>query len=102
MPRNSFGPAISFRFRLARSSPVADLRRGLTNAAGDNFAVTASEQISGRLDTKAVKDFLGESYCRFEVAIVSTVIRIKAVRQVDNAPRSAHLPTDCRAERSDP
>ncbi|MGB6662566.1 MAG: hypothetical protein WBE48_25115 [Xanthobacteraceae bacterium] len=60
-------------------------RRGLTNVAGDNFAVTASEQIAGRLDTKAVKDFLGESYCRFEVAIVSTVIRIKAVRQVANA-----------------
>lgn len=28
-------------------------RRGLTEVAGDNFAVTASEQISGRLDTKA-------------------------------------------------
>jgi hypothetical protein len=60
-------------------------RRGLTEVAGDNFAVTASEQISGRLDTKAVKEFLGESYHRFEVAIVSTVIRIKAVRQVANA-----------------
>jgi hypothetical protein len=60
-------------------------RRGLTEVAGDNFTVTASEQIAGRLDTKAVKEFLGESYHRFEVAVVSTVIRIKAVRQVANA-----------------
>jgi hypothetical protein len=49
-------------------------RRGLTEAAGDNFLVTAS----GRLDTKAVKDFLGETYRRFEVATVATVIRIKS------------------------
>jgi hypothetical protein len=53
-------------------------RRGLAEAAGDNFLVTATEQISGRLDTKAVKDFLGETYRRFEVATVSTVIRIKS------------------------
>ena len=55
-------------------------RRGLTEAAGDDFTVTATEQIAGRLDTKAVKEFLGESYHRFEVAIVSTVVRIKAAK----------------------
>ena len=51
--------------------------RGLTNAAGDNFAVTATDQIAGRLDAKALREFLGNAYSRFEVAVVSTVIRIK-------------------------
>ena len=55
-------------------------RRGLTEVAGDNFTVTATDQIAGRLDTKAVKEFLGESYHRFEVAIVSTDVRIKAAK----------------------
>ena len=57
-------------------------RRGLLEAAGDHFTVRASEQISGRLDTKAVKEYLGESYRRFEVAVVSTVIRIKAATRL--------------------
>ena len=56
-------------------------RRGLAEVAGDHFTVTATEQISGRLDAKAVKDFLGESYRRFEVAVISTVIRIKSVQR---------------------
>jgi hypothetical protein len=51
-------------------------RRGLTEVAGDSFTVTATEQIAGRLDTKAVKEYLGESYRRFEVATISTFIRI--------------------------
>ena len=57
-------------------------RRGLTEAAGDHFTVTATEQIAGRLDTKAVKAYLGESYHRYEIAVVSTVIRIKAVERL--------------------
>jgi hypothetical protein len=56
-------------------------RRGLVEVAGDNFTVTATEQIAGRLDSKAVKAYLGESYHRFEVAVVSTVVRIKAVQR---------------------
>jgi hypothetical protein len=52
--------------------------RGLTQVAGDEFAVSASEQISGRLDSKAVKAFLGDAYFKFEKAIVSTVVRVKA------------------------
>ena len=56
-------------------------RRGLVEVAGDNFTVTASEQIAGRLDSKAVKEYLGESYRRFEVAVISTVIRVKAVQR---------------------
>ena len=55
--------------------------RGLLAAAGDAFAVTATEQIAGRLDAKAVRDYLGAAYSRFEVAVVSTVIRIKAANR---------------------
>src|SRR5581483_10729906 len=55
-------------------------RRGLLEATGENFAIRVAEQISGRLDVAAVKQHLGESWRRFEVATVSTVIRIKAVR----------------------
>jgi hypothetical protein len=36
-------------------------RRGLVEVAGDHFTVTAAEQIAGRLDSKAVKEYLGES-----------------------------------------
>ena len=36
-------------------------RRGLVEAAGDHFTVTATEQIAGRLDIKAVKEYLGDS-----------------------------------------
>jgi len=60
-------------------------RRGLTEVVGDRFTVTATEQIAGRLDTKAVKEFWGESYHRFENAAVSTVIRIKAVQRFASA-----------------
>jgi hypothetical protein len=55
-------------------------QRGLLEAAGDNFAIRVSEQISGRLDVAAVKQYLGESWQRFEVATVSTVVRIEAVK----------------------
>ena len=56
--------------------------RGLADVAGDEFAVTASEQISGRLDAKAVKAFLGDGYFKFENAIVSTVVRVKAANRL--------------------
>jgi hypothetical protein len=39
-------------------------------------------KISGRLDVSAVKQYLGESWRRFEVATVSTVIRIKAAQRL--------------------
>jgi hypothetical protein len=56
--------------------------RGLSVAKGDAFMVTATEQIAGRLDAKAVRDYLGVAYSRFEVAVVSTVIRIKAANRI--------------------
>ena len=52
--------------------------RGIEAAQGARFAVTATESIQGRLDSAAVKAFLGEAYHRFEKAIISTTIRIKA------------------------
>jgi hypothetical protein len=52
--------------------------RGLKQIAGAEFAVTATEQIAGRLDAKAVKEYLGTGYTRFEKAVISTVIRVKA------------------------
>jgi hypothetical protein len=55
---------------------------GLLNVAGNEFTVTATEQISGRLDTAAVRDFLGDAYSRFEKAVFTTVIRIKAVNRL--------------------
>jgi hypothetical protein len=57
-------------------------RRGLVEVQGDNFLVTATEQIAGRLDGTAVKEFLGDAYHRFEKAVVSTVIRVKAVNRL--------------------
>jgi hypothetical protein len=57
-------------------------RRGLTEVAGDRFTVTASEQIAGRLDATAVKQYLGESWHRFEVGVISTVIRIKSAERL--------------------
>ena len=56
-------------------------RRGLLEATGNNFAIRVAEQISGRIDVAAVKEHLGNSWRRFEVATVSTVIRIKAVQR---------------------
>jgi hypothetical protein len=60
-------------------------RRGLVEVAGGHFTVTATEQIAGRLDTKAVKEYLGESYHRFENTVISTVIRIKSVQRITSA-----------------
>lgn len=51
--------------------------RGVMEAQGERFTVTATEQIAGRLDGKAVKAFLGDAYSKFETAVVSTVVRIK-------------------------
>ena len=59
--------------------------RGLIEVAGRQFAITATEQIAGRLDTKAVKEYLGESYHWFENVIVSTVVRIKSVQRITSA-----------------
>jgi hypothetical protein len=56
--------------------------RNISEVAGEQFTVTATEQIAGRLDAKAVKAFLGDSYVKFEQAVISTVIRIKAANRL--------------------
>jgi hypothetical protein len=60
-------------------------RRGLLEVAGDSFVVRVSEQIASRLDVTAVKQYLGDSWRRFEVASISTVVRIKAVYRLADA-----------------
>ena len=52
-------------------------RRGCSSYAAKNFAIRVAEQISGWLDVAAVKEYLGNSWRRFEVATVSTVIRTR-------------------------
>jgi len=59
--------------------------RRITDATGTEFSITVREQIAGRLDSKAVKTFLGDSWRQFETAVISTVIRIKDARSVDAA-----------------
>jgi hypothetical protein len=51
--------------------------RGIANAEGDHFAVTVTEQIAGRADVKALRAHLGDAYSRFEISVVSQVVRIK-------------------------
>ncbi|MDH7797494.1 MULTISPECIES: hypothetical protein [unclassified Beijerinckia] len=52
-------------------------RRKLTSVAGAKFLVTCTEQLSARLDTDAVRKFLGVEACKFEVPSISNVIRVK-------------------------
>jgi hypothetical protein len=52
--------------------------RGLSSVAGNRFTVTASDQVSWRLDTKAVRAFLGDACSRFETVLHTTVVRVKA------------------------
>ena len=57
-------------------------RREVEELTGDEFTVTVTEQIAGRIDTKKVRDFLGDSYSAFENAVISTVVRVKAVNRL--------------------
>jgi hypothetical protein len=45
--------------------------RGLLTASGEHFTVTRSDQVSSRLDTKAVKQFLGDAWRKFETASIT-------------------------------
>jgi hypothetical protein len=59
--------------------------RGLLSATGEHFTVTRSDQVSSRLDTSAVKQFLGDASHRFETTSITTVVRIKATQRLANA-----------------
>ena len=52
--------------------------RSLSSVAGDRFTVTATDQVSWRLDAKAVRAFLGDACSRFETVLHTTVVRVKA------------------------
>ena len=52
--------------------------RGLSSVAGDRFTVTATDQVSWRLDAKAVRAFLGHACTRFETVLHTIVVRVKA------------------------
>jgi len=56
--------------------------RGLLTVAGEHFTVTRSDQISGRLDVVAVKQYLGDAWRRFETTSITTVIRVKATHRL--------------------
>lgn len=56
--------------------------RGVEQLIGDKFEISVTEQIAGRLDTKKVKDLLGERYSAFEKAVISTVVRVKAINRL--------------------
>ena len=63
----------------------ADPIAGVGDALALPQEVLSREQIAGRLDTKAVKEYLGEAYHRFENAVISTVIRVKSVERITSA-----------------
>jgi hypothetical protein len=56
--------------------------RGILTAEGECFTVNRSDQVSGRLDTAAVKAFLGDARRKFATASITTVIRIKATQRL--------------------
>jgi len=56
--------------------------RGLSDVAGDDFTVTATDAVSWRLDTKAVRAFLGARASKFETVSNTTTIRIKAANRL--------------------
>jgi hypothetical protein len=52
-------------------------RRGLASATGEHFSVTVTPQISTRLDTKALRAFLGADAAQFETSSITQVIRVR-------------------------
>ena len=57
-------------------------KRSLSEASGDAFIVTATDSVAWRLDTKAVRDFLGATASKFETIATTTTIRIKAANRL--------------------
>jgi hypothetical protein len=54
----------------------------ISKAAEAELKVLKDEFKARRLDTKAVREFLGPTSARFEVPVISTVIRIRAANRV--------------------
>ena len=57
-------------------------RRGLTAVRGGAFVVTASESTSKRLDSKKLREALGDALEGYEVESTSTRILVKAIPQI--------------------
>lgn len=55
--------------------------RGLSEVIGDEFEVTATDSVAWRLDTKAVRAFLGAKASKFESVSTSTTVRVKAANR---------------------
>jgi hypothetical protein len=56
-------------------------RRNVTEAAGEHFAISIRAQVSTRIDTAAVRAFLGADVARFETHSIASVLRVKAVHR---------------------
>jgi hypothetical protein len=56
-------------------------RRNVTEAAGEHFAISIRAQVSTRIDTAAVRTFLGADVARFETHSIASVLRVKAVHR---------------------
>jgi hypothetical protein len=56
-------------------------RRNVTEAAGENFAISIRAQVSTRLDTQRVKAFLGADVQKFETSSIASVLRVKTVHR---------------------
>lgn len=67
--------AIAARLTILKDEIV---KRGDDRIEAKRFTVTISKQVSKRLDTKALKDALGEGICaEYERETESTVVRVK-------------------------
>jgi predicted phage-related endonuclease len=55
--------------------------RNITEAAGENFAISIRVQVSTRIDTSAVRAFLGDAVARFETSSIASVLRVKTVHR---------------------
>lgn len=56
--------------------------RGLAEVIGDEFEVSATDSVSWRMDTKAVREFLGAAASKFETISNATTIRVKAANRL--------------------
>jgi hypothetical protein len=71
----------------AEIAPLKDefKRRGLSAVRGSAFVVTASTSTSKRLDTKKLREALGDALEGYELESTATRITIKAIPQIANA-----------------
>ena len=71
----------------AELTPLKDefKRRGLTAVRGGAFVVTASTSTSKRIDSKKLREALGDALEGFENDVTSTRLLVKAIPQLADA-----------------